>query len=39
LPTPEAENSNDDLQETYLPAVGDPWTTQDLTAKYGTPPV
>ncbi len=28
-----------DLQETYLPAIGDPWHTQDLTAKYGTPQV
>jgi hypothetical protein len=28
-----------DLQETYLPAIGDSWTTQDLSAKYGTPPV
>jgi hypothetical protein len=27
-----------DLQETYLPALGDPWQTQDLTAKYGAPP-
>jgi hypothetical protein len=26
-----------DLQETYLPAIGDPWTTQNLSAKYGTP--
>jgi hypothetical protein len=31
--------SNEHLQETYLPAVGDPWTTQDLSAKYGTPVV
>jgi hypothetical protein len=30
--------ANGDLQETYLPAIGDSWTTQDLTAKYGTPP-
>jgi hypothetical protein len=30
--------SNGDLQESYLPAMGDPWTTQDLSAKYGTPP-
>jgi hypothetical protein len=28
---------NDDLQETYLPAIGDGWTTQDLSANYGTP--
>jgi hypothetical protein len=27
-----------DLQETYLPAIGDNWSTQDLSAKYGTPP-
>lgn len=25
------------LQETFLPALGDPWTTQDLSAKYGAP--
>jgi hypothetical protein len=31
--------SNGDLQETYLPAMGDPWTTQNLSANYGTPPV
>jgi hypothetical protein len=31
------DGSNDDLQETYLPAIGDPWTSQDLSAKYGTP--
>ncbi len=30
--------ANGDLQETYLPAIGGPWTTQDLSAKYGTPP-
>jgi Alpha-L-arabinofuranosidase B, catalytic/Ricin-type beta-trefoil lectin domain len=29
----------DDLQETYLPAIGDNWTTQDLTVKAQTPPV
>jgi hypothetical protein len=28
-----------DLQETYLPAVGDAWSTQNLSANYGTPPV
>jgi Alpha-L-arabinofuranosidase B, catalytic len=27
-----------DLQETYLPAIGDAWVTQDLSAKYHTPP-
>jgi hypothetical protein len=31
--------SNQHLQETYLTAMGDPWVTQDLSAKYGTPPV
>jgi hypothetical protein len=30
-------DANHDLQETYLPKMGDPWSTQDLTAKYGTP--
>ncbi|MBR7825961.1 hypothetical protein KDK95_06550 [Actinospica sp. MGRD01-02] len=29
--------ANGDLQETYLPAIGGNWTTQDLSA-YGTPP-
>jgi hypothetical protein len=33
------DNSSDDLQESYLPAIGSNWTTQDLTIKYGTPPV
>jgi hypothetical protein len=28
-----------DLQETYLPAIGDPWTTQDLTTMTGGPQV
>jgi surface antigen len=27
------------LQETYLTAVGQPWHTQSLSARYGTPPV
>jgi hypothetical protein len=31
--------SNDHLQETYLPYMGDSWTTQDLSAEYCTPPV
>ncbi|MGH3167123.1 MAG: arabinofuranosidase catalytic domain-containing protein, partial [Trebonia sp.] len=31
--------SNDHLQETYLPAMGDSWSTQDLSANYGTPAV
>jgi len=30
--------SSGDLQETYLPAIGDSWSTQDLSANYGTPP-
>jgi hypothetical protein len=30
--------SNGDLQETYLSAIGNPWGTQDLSQKYGTPP-
>jgi len=30
--------SNGNLQETYLPSIGSPWTSQDLSAKYGTPP-
>ena len=34
-----SDASNDDLQETYLPAMDDPWTTQDLSAKYGAPAV
>ena len=28
-----------DLDETYLPAAGDPWLTQDLSATAGTPQV
>jgi hypothetical protein len=32
------DGSNDHLQETYLPAIGGPWTTQDLSANYGAPP-
>jgi hypothetical protein len=31
--------ANGDLDETYLPAAGDPWATQDLSATVGTPPV
>jgi hypothetical protein len=31
------DQSSGDLQETYLPAIGDSWTTQDLSASYGTP--
>ena len=33
------DSSDGDLQETYLPAIGDPWKTQDLSASYGTPAV
>src|SRR5438270_12624977 len=29
--------TNGHLRETYLPKMGDPWSTQDLTAKYGAP--
>jgi len=32
------DGSNKHLQETYLPAIGDPWVSQDLSANYGTPP-
>ena len=31
--------ASNDLQETYLPAIFDSWTTQSLSAKYGLPPV
>jgi hypothetical protein len=30
-------DTNNQLQETYLPSIGDPWSTQSLSAKYGTP--
>jgi hypothetical protein len=30
--------SSGDLQETYLPAMNDPWSTQNLSANYGTLP-
>jgi Alpha-L-arabinofuranosidase B, catalytic len=33
------DSSTGDLQETYLPYMGDAWTTQNLSALYGTPPV
>jgi hypothetical protein len=33
------DTSGSQLQETYLPAIGDPWTTQNLSTKYGTPAV
>jgi hypothetical protein len=32
-------DTNGDLQETYLPAIGDAWITQDLSAKFHTPAV
>jgi hypothetical protein len=32
-------DNDEHLQETYLPAIGDPWSTQDLSAEYGTPAV
>jgi len=32
-------DNNGDLQETYLPGIGDAWITQDLSSKYGTPAV
>ena len=31
------DSANGHLQETYLPKLGSPWTTQDLSANYGTP--
>jgi hypothetical protein len=33
------DDGSNDLRETYLPAIGDTWRTQDLTANYKTPPV
>jgi hypothetical protein len=33
------DSSSGDLQETYLPAIGDSWATQNLTATAGTPEV
>jgi hypothetical protein len=33
------DSANGHLQETYLPALGDGWSAQDLSAKFGTPPV
>jgi hypothetical protein len=30
-------DQNGDLQETFLPYMGDSWSTQDLTANYNTP--
>jgi len=33
----DASHGVGDLQETYLPAIGDAWVTQDLTAKYQLP--
>ncbi|HTU75365.1 MAG TPA: arabinofuranosidase catalytic domain-containing protein [Trebonia sp.] len=40
--TADASYPNDtygDLRETYLPAIGDNWVTQDLTSKYNLPGV
>jgi hypothetical protein len=31
------DHATGDLQETYLPAIGGPWHTQDLSANYQTP--
>jgi hypothetical protein len=31
------DSGSNHLQETYLPAIGSPWNSQDLSAKYGTP--
>jgi len=31
------KTADGDLQNTYLPAIGDPWSTQDLTRKYHVP--
>jgi hypothetical protein len=31
-------DTSGDLHETYLPAIGDPWSSQNLTTKYNTPP-
>ncbi|HEY4459342.1 MAG TPA: arabinofuranosidase catalytic domain-containing protein, partial [Pseudonocardiaceae bacterium] len=33
------DDGSNDLRETYLPAIGDTWRTQDLSANYKTPPV
>jgi hypothetical protein len=33
------DSANGDLEESYLPAMGDSWSKQDLSAKYGTPAV
>jgi hypothetical protein len=37
VPVRAVDDGSQDLQETYLPALGDPWSTQDLTLKYGAP--
>jgi hypothetical protein len=37
--TVDTSNDHDHPQETSIPAIGQPWSTQDLYAKYGTPPV
>ncbi len=31
------DQGSDDLQENYLPAIGDSWSTQNLSDNYGTP--
>jgi hypothetical protein len=33
------DSASGDLQESYLPAMGDAWSTQDLSTEFGTPPV
>jgi hypothetical protein len=33
----DSSHGTGDLQETYVPAIGDSWVTQDLTAKYQVP--
>ena len=33
------DSANGDLEESYLPAMGDSWSKQDLSVKYGTPAV
>jgi hypothetical protein len=31
------DSGSGDLQETYLPLIGQPWTTQNLSANFGVP--
>ena len=33
----DSTHTKGDLQETYLPALGGPWYTQDLSKEVGTP--